>query len=66
VTLEAITYDCCPLLFPYSHQHREALAHYLGLQDRADWIPCSQSEQVETADAGAFKDAFNEYDPTSL
>jgi len=45
---------------------REALAHYLGLQDRADWTACPQSEEAEIADASSFKDAFNEYDPAAL
>ncbi|KAF8330085.1 CwfJ C-terminus 1-domain-containing protein-like protein [Cantharellus anzutake] len=45
---------------------REALAHYLALKDRADWKACSQSEDKETRDAEAFKDAFVGFDPASL
>lgn len=61
-----ITNNHCSLPFPCSHQYREALAHYLGLQDRADWTACSQSEEAESADAAVFKDAFREYDPALL
>jgi len=45
---------------------REALAHFLDLNERADWKACSQTEDEEIQDAQAFKAAFTEFDPSIL
>lgn len=41
---------------------RRVLAKLLGLEKRRDWRDCAQSEEEETADAEAFKEAFKAYD----
>lgn len=41
---------------------RRVLAKLLGLEKRRDWRDCGQSEEEETADAEAFKEAFKAYD----
>lgn len=38
---------------------RETLSAYLGVPDRADWKRCARSEAIETAEAKAFKSAFD-------
>lgn len=40
---------------------RETLASYLNVPDRADWKKCARSEGIETAEAKAFKSAFEEF-----
>jgi hypothetical protein len=40
---------------------RETLASYLNIADRADWKRCARSEAIETAEAKAFKFAFEEF-----
>lgn len=40
---------------------RETLASYLNVADRADWKRCARSEAIETAEAKAFKAAFEEF-----
>ena len=40
---------------------RETLASFLNVADRADWKRCARSEAIETAEAKAFKSAFEEF-----
>ncbi len=42
---------------------RKVMAQLLGLGHRADWHDVMQTEAAETADAEAFKAAFEPYDP---
>ena len=42
---------------------RKIMAQLLGLGNRADWHDVTQTEAEETADAEAFKAAFEPYDP---
>jgi len=41
---------------------RRVLAKLLGLEKRFNWRDCDQTQDEETADAEAFKDAFKAYD----
>ncbi|OAA71451.1 CwfJ domain protein [Cordyceps fumosorosea ARSEF 2679] len=43
---------------------RRALAKLLGLEERAVWQECQQTEEEETKDAEAFRDGFKEWDFT--
>ncbi|KAH9950204.1 nuclear protein [Amylocystis lapponica] len=50
---------------PFSIQFgRQVLVSLLGMEDRADWKACMQSEEDDRADAQAFKTAFSAFDPT--
>ncbi|UZJ57107.1 hypothetical protein CBS101457_006427 [Exobasidium rhododendri] len=40
---------------------RETLASYLSVPNRADWKACARSEGIETAEAKAFKSAFEDF-----
>ncbi len=40
------------------------MAKLLGLEDRMVWQDVVQSEEEETADVAAFREAFNEWDFT--
>lgn len=43
---------------------RRVLGKLLGLEDRTHWQECHQTEQEETAEATAFREAFKEFDFT--
>ncbi|KAI9722818.1 MAG: hypothetical protein M1828_004384 [Chrysothrix sp. TS-e1954] len=43
---------------------RRVVGKLLGVEERANWWQCEQSEEEETQDAEAFKEAFKEFDFT--
>jgi hypothetical protein len=43
---------------------RVVLAKLLGLEKRIQWRDCAQTEEEESRDIEAFKNAFKEYDFT--
>ncbi|KAL9009081.1 MAG: hypothetical protein Q9173_005862 [Seirophora scorigena] len=41
---------------------RRVMAKLLGLEARMNWRDCAQTDEEETKDAGAFKEAFKQFD----
>ncbi|KAL8752133.1 MAG: hypothetical protein Q9184_005833 [Pyrenodesmia sp. 2 TL-2023] len=41
---------------------RRVMAKLLGLEDRMNWRDCAQTDEEETKDAAAFKEAFKKFD----
>ncbi|KAL8987899.1 MAG: hypothetical protein Q9177_002953 [Variospora cf. flavescens] len=41
---------------------RRVMAKLLGLESRMNWRDCAQTDEEETKDAGAFKEAFKQFD----